>query len=237
MTSSNSPRWIIIVGLGVIILTSVFYISYFGLNLSPNHSAWAEFGSFFGGFLSPLLALLAIVMLYHTLARQISEFKASVMHLSETSKVAADDLELTKRQTLDNETLAVLAKAELQIAKLLDCVVSESGTQPEIKIFHMCLEARRSVNPLERSDSYSHFIEMARTEGAVVWSYMFSLHEVVVSMVAILKDYSCRHSARFSPIILYYHNRLLAVVTLLFDTEFLSDEMRIEIVTMADLHG
>lgn len=89
------------------------------------------------------------MLLYHTLVTQLSEFKNSVSLLAITAKVAAEDLELAKRQTLDNETLAVLANAEKQISELLDRIISEPEKEPEIRIFHMCLEGRRLLNPLE----------------------------------------------------------------------------------------
>lgn len=224
-------------GLGAIILTFLLYGLSFGPHLSNSHSTWAEFGAFFGGFLSPFLAFLAIVMLYHTLVTQLSEFRASVTHLSKTADVAAQDLDLSKKKSLDNETLSILASGEKQISELLNQIVSERGTEPEIRIFHLCLEARRAANPLARSDSYITFISTARTEGSVVWSYMFALHEIVDGMVAVLKDYRARHSAQFSPAVLYYQKRLLAVSQLLADAEFISDKERIEIATMADHHG
>lgn len=237
MSHRSPPKWILFVGLGVISLALVVYAVSFGPHLSQKHSEWADFGAFFGGLLSPLIAFLAIVMLYHTLVTQLSEFKASVEHLSTTAKVAAQDLELSKSQSRDNETLAVLANGEKKISELLNQVVSAPRTEPEIRMFHMCMEARRSQNPLERSDSYTYFISMARAEGSVVWSYVFSLYEIVDGMVAVLKDYSTRHSAKFSPTILYYHKRLLAVSQLLADTGFIAEEKRVEIATMADLHG
>ena len=236
MKENGPPKWILITGLTTIVLAFVFYSYFFGSALSREHTRWAEFGSFFGGLLSPLLAFLAIMLLYHTLVTQLSEFKESVSYLAKTARIAADDLELAKRQTLDNETLAVLANAEKQISELLDRVVSESGKEPEVRIFHMCLEGRRLSNPLEWSDSYHSFVQIARTEGSVVWSYVHALHEVIESMLAILQDYSSRHSGQFSPTILYYHTRLSAVSKLLFDTEFISAERRQEIVTMADQH-
>jgi len=225
-------------GLTTIVMVLLLYSYFFGTDFSQEHKRWAEFGSFFGGVLGPLIAFLAIVMLYHTLVTQLSEFKESVSHLATTAKLAADDLELTKRQTLDNETLAVLANAEKQISELLDRVVSEPGKEPEIRIFHMCLEGRRlSYSSLEWSDSYYEFVNMARNEGSVVWSYVYALHEVVESMLAILHDYSSRHSGQFSPAILYYHTRLVAISILLFNTEFITNERRVEIIAMADQHG
>lgn len=176
-------------------------------------------------------------MLYHTLVTQLSEFKTSVTHLSKTAEVAAQDLELSKSQILDNETLAVLAKAEKQLSDLLNQVVSESGKEPKMKIFHMCMEARRRLSITERSDSYTCFLDEASTEGSVVWPYVYSLHEIVERMVAILNDYSTRHSAQFSPTILYYHKRVLAVSQLLADAKFISNKEREKIVTMADQHG
>jgi len=237
LKDSRPPIWILIVGFGAIVVSFAFYAYVFGFSLSQKHYIWAEFGSFFGGLLNPLLSFLAIVMIYQTIVTQISEFKISVTHLSRTAEFAAQDLELSKKQSLDNETLAVLAKAEKQLSDLLNQVVSESGKEPEMKIFHMCMEARRRLSITERSDSYTCFLDEASTEGSVVWPYVYSLYEIVERMVAILNDYSTRHSAQFSPTILYYHKRVLAVSQLLADANFISETQRVEIVTMADQHG
>lgn len=237
MKESKNTIWILASGLILIAAVLVFYSYYFGTNLSTEHAVWAEFGSFFGGFLSPLIAFLAIIMLYQTLASQISEFKESVKHLAATAKVAAEDLELTRQQTQDNETLSVLANAETQISVLLECVVSEKSSQPQVKIFHMCLEASRLDNPLSWSDSYIKFVDIAQQEGSVVWSYVYALNEIIESMVAILQEYSKRHSGQFSPTILYYHGRLLSISKLLCDCNFITNEKREKIIQMADIHG
>lgn len=237
MKESKNSIWILVSGLVLIMGSLGFYVYHFGTNLSSEHLAWADFGSFFGGFLGPLVAFLAIIMLYQTLASQISEFRESVTHLAATAKIAAEDLELTRQQTQDNETLSVLANAEAQISVLLECVVSEQGTQPQLKIFHMCLEGNRLRNPLEWSDSYTKFIAIAQQKGSVVWSYVYALHEIVESMVAILQEYSNRHSGQFSPTILYYHGRLIPISKILHDCKFITNEKRQAIVQMADLHG
>lgn len=237
MKESKIAIWILASGLILIAAVLVFYGYHFGTDLSTEHAIWAEFGSFFGGFLSPLIAFLAIVMLYQTLASQIAEFKESVAHLAATAKVAAEDLELTRQQTQDNETLSVLANAEAQVSVLLECVVSEQGTQPQLKIFHMCLEGGRLDNPLGWSDSYNKFVDIAQQEGSVVWSYVYALHEIIESIVAILQEYSNRHSGQFSPTILYYHGRLLSISKLLRDCNFITNAEREKIIQMADLHG
>jgi uncharacterized membrane protein len=237
LKQSKYAVFILVSGLILIIAVLGLYVYYFGTNFSSEHTTWAEFGSFFGGLLSPLIAFLAIIMLYQTLASQISEFKESVAHLSATAKIAAEDLELTRKQTQDNETLSVLANAETQISALLECVVSEQATQPEVTIFHMCLEGGRLSNPLNYSDSYVKFIDIAQQEGSVVWSYVYALHEIIESMVAILQEYSNRHSGQFSPTILYYHGRLASITKLLNDCNFITNEKREEIVKIVDMHN
>ena len=233
---NNNTVWIPVSGLVLITIITFVYIYFFGTNFSLEHTSWAEFGSFFGGVLSPLIALLAIIMLYKTLTSQILEFKESVTYLARTAKIAADDLELTRQQTQDNETLSVLANAEVQISFLLDCVISEERTQPRLKIFHMCIESARLDNPLSWSDSYVEFVNTAQQEGSVVWSYVYSLTEVTESMVKILQDYSSNHSGKFSPTILYYHGRLLPIIKLLNDCQFITDERRKQIIQIVDMH-
>lgn len=238
MKESKTAVWILASGLILVAGVLVFYGYYFGSNLSTEHTIWAEFGSFFGGFLSPIIAFLAIIMLYQTLASQIYEFKESVSHLAATAKVAAEDLELAKQRTQDNETLSVLANAEAQISALLECVVSDQGPQPQLKVFHMCLEGGRlDHHGLHWSDSYTRFVEMAQNKGSLVWSYVQALHEITDSMVLILQEYSHRHSGQFSPTILYYHGRLLSISKLLCDCNFLTTESREKIFQMADQHS
>ena len=47
----------------VLILPIALYIYQFGGELSPNHQRWAEFGSAISGIYSPIIALLALLIL------------------------------------------------------------------------------------------------------------------------------------------------------------------------------
>lgn len=49
--------------LGIVLAPVIFYVSVFGVELSSDHTRWAEFGSAMGGIYSPMIAVLALLVL------------------------------------------------------------------------------------------------------------------------------------------------------------------------------
>lgn len=230
---------ILILGLGLVSFLAAIgiYISAFGTDLSDVHSRWSEFGDFFGGLLNPVLAFLAIVMLFITLMSQMNEFRESVKHLESSAKTAREELDLIRSQTTDNEVLAVLGNADQQISLLLQSEVSDAGSTPRLTIFHLCLESGRFSSAQEWTLGYARFVEQAQTPGSVVWSYVHALSETVGRVAEILEAYSLRHAGEYSPTMMYYHHRMVGLTRMLADTGYMSEEERVRIVTMADQHG
>lgn len=229
----------LILGLGLVSFLVVLgaYVLSFGTELSHVHSRWSEFGDFFGGLLNPVLAFLAIVMLFITLMSQMKEFRESVKHLESSARTAKDELDVVRSQAIDNEVLAVLGNADQQISLLLQSEVSDPGTVPRLTVFHLCLESRRFSSPQEWTGAYVRFVELAQTPGSVVWSYVHALSETVGRVSEILEAYSRRHRGEYSPTIMYYHHRIVGLTRMLCDTGYLPEDERIRIVTMADQHG
>ncbi|WP_412495458.1 putative phage abortive infection protein [Vibrio cyclitrophicus] len=60
-----------ILAIGVLVL----YVSMFSGGLSDSHSVWGEFGSFFGGVLSPIVSILAFVGLLYSMEQTKTQFK------------------------------------------------------------------------------------------------------------------------------------------------------------------
>ncbi|BCS95463.1 hypothetical protein DSLASN_10950 [Desulfoluna limicola] len=65
-----------------IIIASIFlvlftYVKQFGFSLSPSHSRWAEFGSFFGGVIGSILAFSTLLYLALQIKQQTKEYRDS----------------------------------------------------------------------------------------------------------------------------------------------------------------
>ncbi len=237
MRNLKIPYLILGIGLGSFVVAVGAYSYVFGTRISDSHLAWAEFGSFFGGVLNPILAFLAVVMLFITLLSQMTEFRKSVEYLDASARTAREELELLKSQNLDNETLSVLANADQQITLLLQSDVSAQGSELSVTMFHIALESRRFENGHPLTGAYAQFVQIARTPGTVVWSYVHALSDVVTRVVEILRAYSVRHSGQYSPTMMYYHHRVVGLSRMLADVGYLTEDERVQIVTMADQHG
>lgn len=61
-----------IIGLAALVLPSLFFYCYVGMDASfSNQGAdWSEFGSYFGGLGGPLLAFLSVILLVYTIQQQ-----------------------------------------------------------------------------------------------------------------------------------------------------------------------
>lgn len=68
---------IFFIGLAAVVVVVGFYFSYFHNDISTQHATWGDFGGFFGGTLSPLLAFLALIALLFTLWVQSRELIAT----------------------------------------------------------------------------------------------------------------------------------------------------------------
>lgn len=53
----------------------ITYASKFGFNLSPEHTHWAQFGSFVSGTIGPILSIASILFLYISTSNQINDLK------------------------------------------------------------------------------------------------------------------------------------------------------------------
>jgi len=68
-------RLIIFLAVAIIIVVMFTYTNQFGFNLSTDHSKWAEFGSFFGGILGPILAFSSLLYLAIQMQQQTKEYR------------------------------------------------------------------------------------------------------------------------------------------------------------------
>ena len=66
---------LIIIFVGVAISIIGFYLYIFKGGLTSNHSKWAEFGSFIGGVLSPIVGILAFIGLFYNFDLTKKQFK------------------------------------------------------------------------------------------------------------------------------------------------------------------
>lgn len=80
----------------------IFYFSIFGplsdYSLAHNDQAWANFGSFIGGTIGPILSLFAFLGVLLTIFIQKQQFDLAKEQFEITKKTLNEDLELTKSQ-------------------------------------------------------------------------------------------------------------------------------------------
>lgn len=79
--------WLVVVALTSFPLA--LYMSSFGFTLSTVHQRWAEFGSFYGGVVGPLLTLTTVVFLYSQLRHQQSA-QTHIAHTQEIQRLKTD---------------------------------------------------------------------------------------------------------------------------------------------------
>jgi hypothetical protein len=108
-------------GLGVIgVVVLVFYLFNFHYGLSIENDDWGAFGGYFGGILSPVIALFAFYLVSETYKLQKRELKLSTDALNNQVKLAALtaflNSNLTRIGLLESEKLSLL-ESELRNPK------------------------------------------------------------------------------------------------------------------------
>lgn len=83
-----------------IVLVFIFYLYHFGSNgLSGNTSDWANFGSYFGGILSPILAFFSFCVLCYTVRQNSKILELNIQELKNSTK----QLQLSAKAQLEME--------------------------------------------------------------------------------------------------------------------------------------
>jgi len=111
-------------------ITSIcFYIFSFQGGLADNHSRWAEFGSFIGGILSPIVGILAFIGLFYNLEltkKQFSKdnsdntfFKMVDLHIKKV-----DSITYTKSPNIDISSFEAFKHYTQEYNKLFDLQLS-----------------------------------------------------------------------------------------------------------------
>ena len=90
---------IFFIGLATVVVVVGFYLAYFHNDISTQHSTWGEFGGFFGGTLSPLLAFLALIALLFTLWVQSRELIATRDLLVRATEAQENSVKTLAKQT------------------------------------------------------------------------------------------------------------------------------------------
>ncbi|ENP7579027.1 hypothetical protein NB595_02325 [Vibrio alginolyticus] len=73
----SKETWIVVTAAVFILIVFVVYRVNFSGDFSPSHIRWAEFGSFFGGVLGPILVFFSLLFLSRQLELQRLEIKRS----------------------------------------------------------------------------------------------------------------------------------------------------------------
>ncbi|GEA12694.1 hypothetical protein [Alteromonas sp. KUL49] len=173
------------------LLPIIFYISKFGLGLWDDHQSWAELGSFFSGIYSPIIALIALIILGAQWRAQLnySRYQTDV----ETIKMFRDNIDfyLSKLE----EELKFIPKRDISMSEKLrnlnvQMTAEDLKTQFTIDsikklkqenrlVFDLWLSIIPELKGLNAIDSpiFSHALTASKLRLAVVLS-----HKVCVSL-------------------------------------------------------
>ena len=88
--------------------TLLIYVLNFGVSLSEKHKIWAEFGDFFGGFLSAIFGLAALIALLYTIRLQ-----------STVLDISSEELRLTRGE-IKNSTNALISQNDSMVDQRID---------------------------------------------------------------------------------------------------------------------
>ena len=88
--------------------TLLIYVLNFGVSLSEKHQIWAEFGDFFGGFLSAIFGLAALIALLYTIRLQ-----------STALDISSEELRLTRGE-IKNSTNALISQNHSMVDQRID---------------------------------------------------------------------------------------------------------------------
>lgn len=94
-----------------VVMISSYIISFIGLELSASPSDWGAFGDFFGGFLNPIVALGAFLLLYRSVRIQQEE-------LTKTSDALVEASNAQKSQLRATQLSARIQSLQLQLEKV-----------------------------------------------------------------------------------------------------------------------
>ncbi|QUN41755.1 hypothetical protein KEH56_20625 [Burkholderia cenocepacia] len=211
MSSKNTMIIAVLFVLTSTFVTVSLYVFQFGTHLANNHTAWAEFGGYFGGVLNPIFALLAFFGLLWSIVRQGNEFRIS--------------LQSVREERARNDLLHVIKEIDARIENILDIDISGRGSI-RIEIRQMSSEAQRLRRGSGSSPAYAEFLKIARVPGTVVEAPVRELVYLVSREREFLESYVAHQQGFYSPTLSYYADKCAALMDMLEDLGGLPVETR-----------
>lgn len=152
-------------GFFLIFIVLGFYLYKFNGSLSNIHQVWGEFGSYFGGLLSPIINffgfLTTLILLYNTKKELRSQmFVVSEGYFVAIERVIADSPSVLKFHGITEEDLEKIQISSKELSYLI-CIFTAGGI------------TARSLNdknesPFEKDDYFRKLLESPETRNA--WS-------------------------------------------------------------------
>jgi hypothetical protein len=221
----------------LVCLAAGSYIWIFGARPNDSQAAWGQFGDFFGGLLNPIFALLAFLAVLWSMAQQDKESRETAALLTTQVETARKELSLLQEGRLSEELLHVVKDIDQRIEFLLKIDISEPGTHPRLNITHMVSESERVQTSDCASPAYDKFITQARTPGTVVEAPVREIIYLVEKMREFLSDYSQLKDGAYTPVIVYYADKVFQLLHMLEHIGGLPSDTRQFFAKVGDPHG
>ncbi len=224
--------------IAVVLITGVVsaYTLTFGATPTDTQTLWGAFGDYFGGLLNPLFAMLAFLALLWSITLQKEEFHRAAGHLATQSELARKQLEDLTNDRLSQELLHVIKDIDLRLGQLLQTEVSSPNSDPIVTVALMVAESERLAMSAGESASYTHFVQLAQSQGSVVEALIREIAQLVAEMRGFLEQLSRFHTGSYAPVVVYYANKVYRLLHMLEDVGCVPADSRQFFATVSDQH-
>lgn len=215
MPLSSRLKLLALVAFIFTLLPLIAYVGTFGAQWSNIQQRWAEFGDFFGGFLNPILSLLAFLAVLHNLQLQSNQIQITRDEFQ--NSLAASQAQITAlREQADREELALMVRSlSDSLDRLLDEAVSPAGTHPQLTLRHVIHEGWRLRSTGQVTlGPYGEYVRNARLGGSIIEALHNRLRSAAEAFAHFVPQYE-RLVGTGSPIATYYSRRFRGLGSLL----------------------
>lgn len=201
----------------LILLASVaVYMSVFGVHISSAHVRWGEFGSFFGGVLSPFYALLGFLALIITVSLQASGLRQAREDFKKSYEATQRELNHLEESSYKEDIFRIINAVDDDLETVLQSDIS--GGAPRKTTFHqMVHEAIRLRNNNVKEGAYGKFIAAAKDRGSVVEADYSRLVELVYELQRYLELYGVTSRASRRPVVDYFARKNAKLMQIFMD--------------------
>lgn len=167
------------------LLPIIFYISKFGVGLWDDHQSWAELGSFFSGIYSPIIALIALIILgaqwraqlnysrYQTDVETVKMFRSNIdFYLAKLEEEFRHDSKMGKNLSKHLEEITELMTNQgLENQVTLDSIRElKNKNRLVFELWVSIIPELKGLNSIN-SPIFGHALTASKLRVAVVLSY------------------------------------------------------------------